>query len=67
MRRCDSNRYPKGLSRAKVLELIKYYEDQSDEDAVAEARAAYRRRTTALIEVPVKLLPQVRRLVAKPA
>jgi len=60
----DPNRYPKGLNRAKVLDLISHYENQSDAEAIAEAESAYRKRTSALIEVPVKLLPQVRRLLA---
>jgi hypothetical protein len=63
----DPNRYPKGWSRAKVEALIKYYDTQSDEQAIAEAERAYRKRTTALIEVPIKLLPQVRRLISKRA
>jgi len=63
----DPNRYPKGLNHRKVRDLIKYYETQSDAAAIAEANAAYRRRTSALIEVPVELLPQVRRLIATTA
>jgi len=67
MKKKDPNRYPKGWNRKKVRELLDYYENQSDQDAIAEAEAAYRKRTTALIEVPVKLLPQVRRILAKSA
>jgi hypothetical protein len=63
----DPNRYPKGLTRGKVRALINYYENQSDADAIAEAEAAYRRRTTTLIEIPVKLLPKVRQLLARRA
>lgn len=67
MRCKGSRRDPKGLNRAKVRHLIDYYENQSDADAIAEAKAAYLKRKTALIEVPVMLLPKVRRLIAKPA
>lgn len=63
----DPNRYPKGLNRRKVQALIDHYENQTDGEAIPEAEAAYRRRTTALIEVPVKLLPAVRELIHRRA
>lgn len=67
MKKKDPNRYPKGWNRKKTDALIRYYENQSDEEAIAEAEAAYRRRQTSLIEVPIKLLPEVRRLIARRA
>ncbi|MEA2708780.1 MAG: hypothetical protein QOF78_1381 [Phycisphaerales bacterium] len=67
MKKKDPNRYPRGWNRKKVEALIRYYETQSDEAAIAEAEAAYRKRNSALIEVPVKLLPQVRKLLARRA
>jgi hypothetical protein len=63
----DPNRYPKGWNRKKVREVISFYDRQSDDEAISEAEAAYRKRTTALIEVPLKLLPQVRRILARSA
>jgi hypothetical protein len=63
----DPNRYPKGLDRKKVQALIDYYDHQSDTEAIAEAEAAYRKRTTALVEIPIKLLPAVRALLARRA
>jgi hypothetical protein len=63
----DPNRYPRGWDRKKVQSVIDYYEQQSDEAAIAEARRAYRKRTTSLIEVPIKLLPQVRKLISRRA
>lgn len=63
----DPNRYPKGLTRKKVQALIDYYDRQTDAQAIAEAEAAYRKRTTALLEVPVRLLPAVRALIARRA
>jgi hypothetical protein len=63
----DPNRYPKGLSRRKVAALIAHYEQQTDPEAIAEAEGAYRKRTTTLIEVPVKLLSAIRELIARRA
>jgi hypothetical protein len=67
MKKKDPNRYPKGLTRKKVLALIEHYDNQSDEEAIAEAEAAYRKRQSSLIEVPIKLLPEVRKLIARRA
>lgn len=57
------NQYPAHLSARKVKALISRYESQSDTDAIADAEAAYRRRTTTMIEVPSKLLPQIRSFI----
>ena len=67
MKKKDPNRYPTGWNRKKVEALIRYYDAQSDDAAIAEAEAAYRKRNSALVEVPVKLLPQIRKLLARRA
>ena len=63
----DPNRYPKGLSRAKVQELVEYYENQTDDEAIAEAEAAYHNPSTTMMEVPIALVPKVQKLIAKRA
>ena len=63
----DPNRYPIGWNRKKVREVLDYYETQSEDEAIAEADAAYQRHTSTLVEVPIKLLPQVRRILARSA
>jgi hypothetical protein len=67
MKKRDPNRYPKGWSRKKVQALAKYYDNQSDDAAIAEAEAAYRSRKSSLVQVPIKLLPEVRKLIARRA
>jgi hypothetical protein len=63
----DPNQYPKGWNRKRVREVIAYYDRQSDEDAIAEAEAAYRARKSTWVEVPLKLLPQIRRILRRSA
>jgi hypothetical protein len=63
----DPNRYPKGLNREKVQKIIDHYENQTDEEAIAEAEAAYHNPATTMIEVPVALLPKIHKLLAKRA
>lgn len=60
----DRNRYPDGWNRKRVGDVIAFYDRQSDGDAISEADTAYGKRTSALIEVPLKLLPKVRRILA---
>jgi hypothetical protein len=63
----DPNRYPEGLNRAKVQKIIDYYENQTNEEAIAEAEAAYMNPATTMMEVPVALVPQVQKLIARRA
>lgn len=63
----DPNRYPPGWDRQKTEAVIRRYENQSDEDATAEAEAAYRSNRTTMMAVPVDLVPAVQKLIAKRA
>jgi hypothetical protein len=56
---------PSGTSYAKDAAIAKFYDDQSDEDVVAEIEAASANKKTVLVEVPRKLLPQVLKLIDK--
>lgn len=61
----DKNRYPEGWDADRVRDLIKHYEEQSEEEAVAEDEAAWEDQTQTTIEIPIDLLPAVRELIAK--
>jgi hypothetical protein len=45
--------------------VIEHYENQSDDEAIAEANAAYAAVKTTMVQVPVDLVPEVERLLAK--
>jgi hypothetical protein len=57
--------FPEGWDEEKVRRVLAHYEQQSEEEAVAEDEAAYEDRTQSLVEVPVELVPAVRELIAK--
>jgi len=59
------NRLPKGWNESRVRELLEHYEGQTEEEAVAEDEAAFRRRDHAVVVVPKKLVPAITRLVAR--
>jgi hypothetical protein len=58
-------KYPAGWDEARVKQVLTHYEQQSDEEAVAEDEAAYESTTHTAMEVPIDLVPAVRELLAK--
>jgi hypothetical protein len=56
---------PEGWNEQRVLDLIEYYESQTDEEAVAKDVAAFGMGSQTVVSVPVSLLPLVRELIAK--
>ena len=58
----SAKKYPRGWNEARVHRVLEYYEAQSDEEAATEIETAFESTT---MEVPVALVPEVRRLIAK--
>jgi hypothetical protein len=65
--RKDPNRYPKGWNRARVQAVIAHYENQTDDEAIAEDEAAWNDPKTTMMQIPTELVPKVRKLLAKRA
>jgi hypothetical protein len=55
--------FPAGWDAARVRRVLEHYENQSDDAAVAEDEASLETTTETLMEVPVDLVPAVRRLI----
>ena len=60
----DPNKYPPGWNKERVLRVIEHYENQTDEEAIAEAEAALEDPSEVLLSIPVELVPKVRDLIA---
>ena len=58
-------KYPAGWDQERVKRVLAHYEQQTDDEAVAEDEAAYESTTHTAMEVPVDLVPAVRELLAK--
>ena len=58
-------KFPEGWDEARVKRVLKHYEGQSEEQAVAEDEAASEQPDQTLMEVPNELVPTVRELIAK--
>jgi hypothetical protein len=59
------NRFPKGWNESRVRELLEHCESQTEDEAIDEDEAAFRRRDHAVVVVPKKLVPAITRLVAR--
>ena len=59
------NNYPPGWDEARVRRVLTHYERQTEEETVAEDEATWDARDQTVIEIPTKLVPAVRELLAK--
>jgi hypothetical protein len=61
----SKNIYPAGWDEKRVRRVIEHYENQSDDEAVAEDEAPYETPTETMMAVPIDLVPRVRELIAR--
>jgi hypothetical protein len=61
----DRTKYPEGWDESRVKRVLKHYDAQSEEQAIAEDEAASEQSDQTLMEVPNDLVPVVRELIAK--
>ena len=59
------SRFPPGWDEARVRSVLKHYQDQTEEEAVAEDEAAFSNANQTVIKVPPELVPLIRELIAK--
>jgi hypothetical protein len=58
-------KFPPGWDEERVRKVIAHYEQQNEEEAVAEDEAAFQKPAQTIVEVPRELLPAIRELIAK--
>jgi hypothetical protein len=59
------SKFPPGWDEEKVRRVLAHYEEQPEEEAVAEDEAAFEDQTQTVMEIPNELVPVVRELIAK--
>ena len=60
------DKYPPGWDKARVERVLRHYEAQTEEEAVAEDEYALNAGTgRTVMEIPNELLPEVRELLAR--
>jgi hypothetical protein len=60
-----NNSFPTGWDSERVARVLNHYENQSDEEAVAEDEAAFATDGQTMMEIPTELVPAVRELLAR--
>ena len=53
------NKFPPGWDEERVQKVIDYYENQTEDEAVAEDEEAFRREFITNVEVPTQLVPAI--------
>jgi hypothetical protein len=59
------DRFPPGWNEERVRKVLAHYEEQTEDEAVAEDEAALEESTQTVMEVPHELVPAIRELIAK--
>jgi myo-inositol catabolism protein IolC len=59
------DRFPLGWDEERVRKVLAHYEEQNEDEAVAEDEAALAESTETVMEVPHELVPAIRELIAK--
>ena len=59
------NKFPPGWDEASVQSVITHYEDQTEDEAVAEDEATFQDGSNTLMAIPTELVPAVLELINK--
>jgi hypothetical protein len=57
--------YPAGWNEERVRKLLLHYETQTEDEAVAEDEAAFRRRGQTVMVVPTQLVSTITKMIAR--
>ena len=59
------NEFPPGWDEERVRSVIAYYDQQTEDEAVAEAEATLQNESSTLMKIPTELVPAVLELIDK--
>ncbi|MPZ50589.1 MAG: hypothetical protein GEU75_15045 [Dehalococcoidia bacterium] len=58
-----TQKLPDDWDEDQIRRIIDHYDNQTEEEAIAEAEAAYERSDSAMIQVPNELIPEILELI----
>lgn len=61
----NKNQFPAGWNEARVRAVLEHYDQQSEDEAVAEDEAAFRARGQTVMVVPRRLVPAITKLISR--
>jgi hypothetical protein len=56
-------KYPAGWDEKRVRKLAEHYDNQTEDEQVAEHEAAFRAKSQTVMVVPTELVPQIIKLI----
>jgi len=59
------SKFPAGWDGDRVARVLAHYEQQTEEEAVAEDEASYEAQDQTIMAIPSDLVPTIRDLIAK--
>src|SRR5437867_2162568 len=59
------SRFPAGWDEARVRAVLEHYEQQTEDEAVAEDEAAFHARGQTVMVVPQRLVPAITKLITR--
>ncbi len=63
--KAKKQQFPPGWDEERVRRVLEHYENQTEEEAVAEDEAAFTAEGHTVMVVPTELVPEIRKLIAK--
>lgn len=64
-KRVAQSRFPKGWDESRIRAVISHYENQTEEEAIAEDDAMFGSGAQTMMGVPTELVGEVRAMIAK--
>jgi hypothetical protein len=64
-RTAQKQKFPRGWNEERVRKVLAHYENQAEEEAVAEDEAAYKAEGQTVVIVPTELVPAIRQLLGR--
>lgn len=61
----SQTKFPPGWDEERVRKVLAHYEEQTEDEAVAEDEAAFEQQDQTIMEIPNELVPAVRELIAQ--
>lgn len=58
-------KFPRGWNEERVRTVVAHYENQTEDEAVAEDEAAYKAEGQTVMIVPTELVPAIRQLLGR--
>lgn len=63
--RPKTQRFPRGWNEKRIQDVIAYYDNQTEDEELAEYEAAMNVNGFSVMLVPTRLVPEIRRMIGR--